>query len=335
MDKSPPSLEWMVRVASEAVRFFSLDMKLRSEVQREQKIEAPAGKLVPFSLRDFMTYLHNRSIDITGRRAVDLENLLSRMASVGILHEAGAEARSPMFSRCYILAATITRLQSAGRLWLSPVIGPQLLIDFVGPRVAYITGTTKEGDSAGGSGLLIDSEHILTAAHVVNDMNLDESVMLGQGVLAALQEVVIVDNERDVAVIKVRLPSHAAFPGISGLAFRDPQWADGLTLVGYPPVPTTARPYITMQTGEVVNPCVETVIPRGELFLYSAVARPGNSGGPILANDGRVVGLVTRGLESNNNSTTSPFFAGVPTHCILAALAQRSYASILPVEDWA
>ncbi len=63
---------------------------------------------------------------------------------------------------------------------------------------------------------------------------------------------------------------------------------------------------ITVQRGEVVNPAAETPaaggLPRQKTFLYSAIARPGNSGGPIVAHDGRVIGLV---VEDSSPSTSA------------------------------
>jgi hypothetical protein len=41
-----------------------------------------------------------------------------------------------------------------------------------------------------------------------------------------------------------------------------------------------------------VTPSGEALPLREKVFLYSAIARPGNSGGPIVAQDGRVIGLV-------------------------------------------
>ena len=53
-------------------------------------------------------------------------------------------------------------------------------------------------------------------------------------------------------------------------------------MFGYPRVQMIAGIAITVQRGEVVNPAAETPatggLPRQKTFLYSAIARPGNSG---------------------------------------------------------
>ncbi len=238
---------------------------------------------------------------------------------------------SPANSRA-IVSPPIDR-ESQGALWLSPVIGPELIIAVMEPNIAHITGTTPGGDAHGGSGLLIDSKHILTAAHVVNDMRLDKTVHFSDKYEATIKDVVVNEPDRDVAMISVDLPLPVAEARAAGLAFRDPRWSDQVTILGYPPVPTTIRAHLTVQTGEIVNPGVETSQSE-KWFLYSAVARPGNSGGPIVAADGRVLGLVTREFSADSEEAASPFFAGVPTSSIVDAVEAGSLSGVLPVEDW-
>lgn len=332
-DKSPPPLAWSMRVGTEAARFFGTDSEFRAAVQREQRIEVPSNTFVPFSVMDFLGHLSDRGVETAGRRANDVDALVARMAANGILLDAGSDSRKPLFGRCYVLGSGITGHQSRGVLWLSPVIGPELIIAVMSPNIAHITGTTPEGDVHGGSGLLIDSNHILTAAHVVNDMKLDETVHFSGEYEATIKDVVVINLDRDVALISVDLPSPVAESRVAGLAFRDPQWSDQVTILGYPPVPTTVAAHLTVQTGEIVNPGVETSS-SGEWFLYSAVARPGNSGGPIIGADGRVLGLVTREFSAESEKVASPFFAGVPTSSIVDALEPGSLDGVLPVEDW-
>lgn len=334
MDKSPPSLDWLITVATEALHFFSLDSELRAAVQQQQGLQAESGVITPFSTMRFLTHLEKQGVATTGRRAQDLDSLLAQMAASGILLDAGSDVRQPLFGRCYFLGSSITRRQYQGPLWLAPVIGPELVIAALQPHVAHITGTTPAGDAHGASGLLLDQQHVLTAAHVVNDMHLDQVLYFQEVHEARILEVLVNEPQRDVALLRVELPPAFASTSRSpGLAFRDPRWADQVLMLGFPPVPMTTRAHLTVQTGEVVNPHVATGH-SGEAFLYSAVARPGNSGGPIVAADGRILGLVTHELSDGATSGASPFFGGVPTGSILQALAAAGLGGVLPVEDW-
>ena len=93
--------------------------------------------------------------------------------------------------------------------------------------------------------------------------------------------------EIDVAVI--RLEGGPLTP-LKGAMFLAPVVAQTVYTLGYPKLPGLRDASVTMQQGVVTNESVESLA--GEsLFLYSAISRPGNSGGPVMSHDGYVVGL--------------------------------------------
>ena len=48
------------------------------------------------------------------------------------------------------------------------------------------------------------------------------------------------------------------------------------------------------------------------MFLYSAITRPGDSGGPIISQDGYLVGIATKDLSVEREvSSFAPHYAGV------------------------
>ncbi len=78
-----------------------------------------------------------------------------------------------------------------------------------------------------------------------------------------------------------REPGATGLPHLGGLAARDPEWADTVQLIGYPPVPYSQQTAINAHTDEVAQPACVTY-DNDELFPYSPTARAGNSGGPSL-----------------------------------------------------
>jgi S1-C subfamily serine protease len=139
-----------------------------------------------------------------------------------------------------------------------------------------------------GSGFVISPHHILTNAHVVAGVTENQTVTTRRG--ASFQAtVVLFDPERDLAVLYV--------PGLNArtLAFAGPaNLGDEAIVAGYPRNHRfTAVP---ARVGDDQQAQAPDIYQRREVTrqIYSVRANvePGNSGGPLLAPDGQVDGVV-------------------------------------------
>lgn len=153
--------------------------------------------------------------------------------------------------------------------------------------VLKVTGTAKAcSRRVEGTGFVYAPERVMTNAHVVAGVTAPE-VEVGQRKLAAT--VVLFDPGRDVAVLRV--------PGLrnSPLAFAGAARAGGDALVaGYPgDGPLTVIPARIRGSQQARGPDIYSggSVTR-EVYALRARVRPGNSGGPLLAPDGRVYGVV-------------------------------------------
>lgn len=190
---------------------------------------------------------------------------------------------------------------------VSEVIGPDLIIE------AYrnVTVQISALDSPHwGSGLVLDEGHILTNKHVVRKLkgHRPQIVCSGWAESSTPHNFRFFDDhpDLDVAIIRVDPPALKPTPG---MVFRDPAWADEVFVLGYPRVSWMVDTGLIIQRGEVVKPIAEVPAvvrddadpwdrpERTKMFLYSAIARPGNSGGPVVAHDGRVIGIVHESAE--------------------------------------
>ena len=93
-----------------------------------------------------------------------------------------------------------------------------------------------------------------------------------------------------------------------------------------------------MQSGEVTN---ESVLVFGgvELFLYSAISRPGDSGGAVVSDDGYVVGMTTelsdsRVHTSEGEEVFSPHYAGISSHVLARAVDELGLGVEIPLETY-
>jgi S1-C subfamily serine protease len=346
-------------VAFEAARFFSREQ--HAALLAEYPKPDPPGSMLPFTLGDFLHYLQPRGFPHALSQGTRVQRLLNRMVDVEMLTDYGQRPGYDVYGRRYFANELATRSQSNGYLWLSEVIGAGLIMPSYGSVTVPIAGSDQKGKEHVGSGLVLDQFHVLTNAHVVRDMTLKNEIehspitapvpllRVGSGVSVVEWDA---HDDIDVAVITVE-PTFGSrgLPPLDGIAFREPKWADETYVFGYPPVPTTQSAHLTVQRGQVVNPSITTSPytsvpeddpnwpegsrdkPDDEYFLYSAITRPGNSGGPIVAQDGRVIGIVAHDVLDPGRSD-EPFYRGIPGNEVVRALTERGYGHLVTLEDW-
>jgi S1-C subfamily serine protease len=139
-----------------------------------------------------------------------------------------------------------------------------------------------------GSGFVISPEHVMTNAHVVAGVTERQSVTTA-GDLQYAARVVFFDPNRDLAVLYV--PGLAARP----LKFAG-QAKDGANAieVGYPLDHGLTREPARVAAAESADgPNIyQTHDLDRTIYPIKALVRPGNSGGPLLAPDGQVYGVI-------------------------------------------
>jgi S1-C subfamily serine protease len=159
-------------------------------------------------------------------------------------------------------------------------------------RVLKIRGkATRCSRALEGTGFVIGPERVMTNAHVVaGTAEVAVEVGTGRNKRTRPARVVSYDPEVDIAVLAV--------PGLDLEPLRFAQRAatvgDDAIVVGYPldgPYTATAakiRDQIDLRGPDIYNS--KTVV--RDVYTVRAVVRSGNSGGPLLAPDGTVYGVV-------------------------------------------
>ena len=210
--------------------------------------------------------------------------------------------------------------------WISAKLGNNHLYEAIKNNVVAVIGVDEKGDPSMGSGILLSSNAILTCEHVISDMKVTHVEDYNGGIFHIESEHVCDSIDVGILFTKERLSN------FNPIVFKNPVVLDDVITVGYPPVPMAASNFQVVQKGEVVTSQLTTYDNR-EVFLFSAVARPGNSGGPVIALDGTFCGIVTREL-SKADVSAMPHFAGVPTHVIDRALKELNLTVQLPIETY-
>ena len=239
-----------------------------------------------------------------------------------------------MLPKSYYTFSELSKLRGRGVLWLAKTLGGRFVHRHVSPAIVHVVGENDEGE---GSGIVFDEHHVLTCRHVVSGMQV-ASVQAFQGRTVTVEEIFPHGTE-DVAVIRVK----ESLTSVPGLGFVAPMVSQKVYRFGYSRVPCSVPSSsedspLVMQSGEVTN---ESVLVFGgmELFLYSAISRPGDSGGAIVSDDGYIVGMTTelsdsRVHASEGEEVFSPHYAGISSHVLARAVDELGLGVEIPLETY-
>ena len=169
-----------------------------------------------------------------------------------------------------------------------PRVAGSRAVQLAQPDIVKITGVAPScRRQLEGSGFLYAPQHVMTNAHVVAGVRGPTVHALDGHDYSA--QVVLYDPKRDVAVLYV--PGFDRPPlSFAGVARR----GQSAVVAGYPqngpfrPVAARIRGIESARGPDIYQSSQVT----REIYSVYAVVRPGNSGGPLLAPDGRVYGVV-------------------------------------------
>jgi hypothetical protein len=137
---------------------------------------------------------------------------------------------------------------------------------------------------------------VITAKHNVNpkDGIVIEKIENSYGVQTPVQKLNWqMHSAFDLAVSELPDPLGTSLLQVSDFA---PVLSETITL-GFPRVPTSDKLFLLAHRGEI-NARVTSYLRPGPYLLISNAVSPGNSGSPVLARTGLVVGMVTEAFES-------------------------------------
>jgi serine protease Do len=203
------------------------------------------------------------------------------------------------YQRVIGVAASIAGITALGISGLISLLSPKVSkekIDLLSRRLENteyklnkVTNTLNSVEAApafksGGTGFLIDGKgYLVTNAHVVKNATLVEV----QNALGEYQARIIqLDRQADLALLKIEDTSYHPFIGLPyGISKTGAELGEELFTLGYPrPEIVYNKGYLSAETGFQGD----TVT-----FQLTIAANPGNSGTPVLNNDGEVIGIVS------------------------------------------
>jgi hypothetical protein len=308
---APLSVELQKQITIDLLRFFSPlnNGRIRSELSLQA---LPA--IQPLSVGQFFEWARKASTRSNYDRLWHhIIAIIKRMTQCGLLSSEG-RARAGVLGDGDLFYAGAERSKGASRgsLFIGRALGSSYIAQEIQKALVAISGITKAGDIAIGTGVHIHQEYVVTCDHVIRDMTVDSTLIVNGAAVSVVKCLLNDTLGIDVGVIRFK----PAVPvGLNDLLFRDANLLEEVLVAGFPTVPTTIDRVATFQRGEISQTSVPTMW-KYNVDLFSAIARPGNSGGPLVTSEGNIVGLVTQSLEREQEAADPmrmfPFFAAVP-----------------------
>jgi S1-C subfamily serine protease len=175
------------------------------------------------------------------------------------------------------------------------------------PSVVYITGTQFPSNVVGSGVIVNEQGQILTALHVVRDLD-QITVRFADGTESAAV-IVGSDPAQDIAVLETETGPQVIVPAVLGGGVRV---GDEAFVVANP------LGLVSSLSAGVISGLDRSIgvgSDEGELkglIQFDAAVNPGSSGGPLLDRDGQVVGIVTALANPTGRSTFSGIGFAVP-----------------------
>jgi putative serine protease PepD len=262
-------------------------------------------------------------MDATHTERIEMKRLPSRSLKVAAAFAAALALGAGGGVAAYAVAsgtATQTVVRQVTVTDSQPATGSALsvssLYDRVHKGVVTVKVTTPQGDALG-SGFVIDSQgHIVTNDHVVDGAS-SISVEFDDG---ASYDATLVgaDASTDVAVIKVDAPSSELTPLQLGDSSAV-QVGDAVVAIGSPlGLNETVTSGIVSALHRTITSPNNFSIP--DAIQTDAAINHGNSGGPLLDLEGRVIGINSQ-IESDSGGNDGIGFA-VPSNTVKSIVTQ-------------
>ena len=155
----------------------------------------------------------------------------------------------------------------------------------------YDPRTSRQPSEWSGTGWALNKGYVVTNHHVANNARtIVLKFMQGENLVEYSGETVLMDEEHDLAIIKINDPKFKGFGTIPyAIKTSLADVGENVFVLGYPLI-TTMGDEIKLTTGIVSSH--SGFEGNKSQYQISAPVQPGNSGGPLFDENGNVVGIV-------------------------------------------
>jgi len=247
---------------------------------------------------------------------------------IKILNERSIILVNKFFSEDFIISYDFIPFFKSINGLASYVIGFKAIYNSMLNSVCAIEVKRPSGKIQLGSGFIfgyIDKEKliylVITNKHVLQDAKL-MNVILPNSKIIKTRNLYLSHKEIDLACIEIDLDEfNGAFQSCD-FYFDQLNIMNEVMTIGYPYLPNTNEPIPLAHNGQI-NGTAKVRNSEIEYLVFSAKTSPGNSGGPIINELGKVIGIVTESGESKDlgedgKENFERFFYGISSQHIIS-----------------
>lgn len=311
-----------------------------NNIENRKLLNLPINEsMLQLTFGNFLNYLRKKyNIENAYDYMNALKKLIFRLENEGLLINMGIQPGSgPTLGFSYYSMPELTIVQrNHENFFLGKVLGIEYLRELYSQYIVRIEGEHKTNNiSATGSGILINKNTILTCAHNINDIK-EHSIWINE------KELQIKDmkahSKHDIGIIKIEDYNEVSiFP-----YFGTPKELDKTLTLGYPPLTCMKDAALVAQSGEIN--AIAKDWKDAENIIISSITRPGNSGGPVISEEGFIVGIVINAgysvtqidseKEVKTKEFSTPFYNAISSNEIIKALKELDSELEIIFEDY-
>lgn len=142
-----------------------------------------------------------------------------------------------------------------------------------------------------GSGFFIDSNTIVTCKHVYQGL-IREKIYIEDEEGKKYTIIQVTPHPKDDIDI-IKLTTKEDFDFFTHTIENEIMLTERVIVFGYPPIPLSSKPFLMANLGEVSS-IVDNYLDGTDCIILSCILRPGNSGGPIINEYGKLIGISTQ-----------------------------------------